>query len=75
MQRLHSVQVDSAAIVSKPLDFAVSDFDSGVYVFLGNGNGSFQAPALIQTGNSPSALLVHDFNGDGKLDLAVAGSH
>jgi uncharacterized protein (DUF2141 family) len=54
------------------LDFAVCDFNSGVYLFLGNGDGSFQAPALISAGTSPVALAVADLNGDGKLDLAVA---
>lgn len=55
------------------LDFAVTDFNAGVYVFLGNGDGTFRAPTLVNTGNNPSAIVAHDLNGDGKLDLAIAG--
>ncbi|HXU84156.1 MAG TPA: FG-GAP-like repeat-containing protein [Polyangia bacterium] len=32
----------------------------------------FLAPALVGTGASPSAVVVHDFNGDGRPDLAVS---
>jgi len=57
------------------LDFAVTDFNSGVYLFVGNGDGSFQVPALISAGLNPVAIVVSDFNKDGKLDLAVADLH
>jgi hypothetical protein len=40
-------------------------------VLLGNGNGTFQAPTTIATGNLPSSIAVADFNGDGIPDLAV----
>jgi hypothetical protein len=40
-------------------------------VLLGNGNGTFQAPATIATGNLPSSIAVADFNNDGISDLAV----
>jgi len=39
---------------------------------LGNGNGTFQAPTTYPAGNDPTPIAVADFNGDGKLDLAVA---
>ncbi len=57
------------------LDFAVSDFSSGVYLFLGNGDGSFRAPVLISAGTNPVAIAAADLDGDGKLDLAVADMH
>ena len=42
----------------------------GVYILAGNGDGTFQAPALsIPNVNGPMAAA--DFNGDGKLDLVV----
>ena len=41
-------------------------------VFLGNGDGTFQATHDVRLPDSPSGLVDRDFNGDGKLDLAVA---
>lgn len=43
-----------------------------VSVLLGNGNGTFQAPLSFAGGYSPLSVAVADFNGDGKLDVAVA---
>jgi len=43
-------------------------------VLLGNGNGTFQAPASIDIGSLPQSVAVGDFNADGKLDLATANS-
>ncbi len=50
---------------------------SAVSIFLGHGDGSFAAPVQYPTGPmllSPPYhnVLVGDFNGDGKLDLAAA---
>jgi hypothetical protein len=39
--------------------------------FLGNGDGTFQAPADVASGGSAYALTARDLNGDGKQDLAV----
>ncbi len=48
--------------------------DSGVALSLGNGDGTFtQAPSSpVSLGQDLSAIMAGDFNGDGKLDLAVA---
>ena len=43
-----------------------------VTVALGNRDGSFRAPSTYATGSSPYGVAVADFNGDGKIDLAVA---
>lgn len=56
---------------------AVIDGTNAVSIFLGHGDGSFAAPVqypTIPTGPSPPShsVLAGDFNGDGKLDLAVA---
>jgi hypothetical protein len=46
--------------------------DAGtVSILLGNGDGSFQPHLDYATGKDPSALAADDFNGDGKLDLAM----
>jgi hypothetical protein len=44
-----------------------------VTVLLGNGEGTFQAPSASAVGLDPAVWIVAaDFNGDGKLDLAVS---
>lgn len=49
---------------------------SAVSVSLGNGDGTFTqaSGSPIAVGQSLSAVLTSDFNGDGKLDLAVTDS-
>lgn len=42
-----------------------------VTVVLGSGDGSFRAPVSYTTGPSPYGVVVGDFNGDRKPDLAV----
>ncbi len=47
---------------------------SSVSLSLGNGDGTFQSPLDTIAGTiNPSAASIGDFNGDGKLDVAVAG--
>ena len=48
--------------------------ENRVYILLGNGDGTFQAPRVNSVGNAPTALVADDFNGDGKLDLAFVNS-
>jgi len=50
-----------------------------VQILLGNGDGTFQPvnpnhPALSPVAVIPSSLSTGDFNGDGKVDLAVPGN-
>jgi hypothetical protein len=57
------------------LDIAVvNQSDNTVSVLLGNGDGTFQAPKItpaLATDGFLGAMAAGDFNGDGKLDLAV----
>ena len=41
-------------------------------VLLGNGDGIFQSPVTYTAGGQSIGIVAADFNGDGKLDLAVA---
>jgi hypothetical protein len=53
------------------LDFAAAVAgDSAVYIFLGNGDGTFQPGATYSISGAFSPVVA-DFNGDGKLDLVV----
>jgi hypothetical protein len=44
---------------------------STVSIFLGNGDGTFQPQATYSVGTLPASIVTADFNGDGKLDLAI----
>src|SRR5690348_2113939 len=53
-------------------DLAVANWGSNtVSIFMGNGDGTFQAAQNIPVTNLPFSVSVGDFNGDGKPDLAV----
>lgn len=45
---------------------------NNVSLRIGNGDGTFGAPAYFATGTEPYAVAIGDFNGDGDKDLAVA---
>ena len=60
------------------LDLVVTNFGTfptdrgGVSLLLGNGDGSFQAPANFAAGDFPVGIASGDFNGDGNPDVVVA---
>jgi hypothetical protein len=59
------------------LDLAVTNFSDDVKgntvsVLLGDGTGKFAPFSSPVTGINPYTMVLGDFNGDGKLDLAVA---
>ena len=57
------------------VDLATANSDNTVSILLGAGNGTFQAhidyPAGATSGRFPTGVIAADFNGDGRLDLAV----
>jgi hypothetical protein len=59
------------------LDLAVANIVTNqgfgnVSVFLGKGDGTFQPATDFVIGSNPNTVALGDFNGDGKLDIAVA---
>ena len=44
---------------------------TGASVFLGNGDGTFQAEAYYDAGNTPQSVATADLDRDGKPDLAI----
>lgn len=48
-----------------------TSFGWQLHLLIGNGNGTFAAPALYATDFGPNSLALADFSGDGKLDLLV----
>jgi hypothetical protein len=59
-------------------DLAVANLGDGsttagsIGILLGNGDGTFQPQVTYAAGFNPGFVVVADFNGDGKADLAVA---
>ena len=59
------------------LDIVFTQFASNsVQILYGDGSGSNFAdrPGTIATGIAPQGVLAHDFNGDGRRDIAVANT-
>jgi hypothetical protein len=56
------------------LDLAIVGSDGSVDIFAQDGVGDFFPGTSTTAGTSPAAIVVGDFNGDGKADLAIANS-
>jgi hypothetical protein len=56
------------------LDLAVTQggpMSSSVAVFVGNGDGTFNAPSSYKTGHRPLGVSILDLNGDHHMDMMV----
>jgi hypothetical protein len=60
-----AVSVDSFSVFNSPPSFSIT-------VLVGDGHGGFGAPATYPTGDGPVSGALADFNGDGRLDVAVS---
>src|SRR5439155_441337 len=49
-------------------------YNNTVSVLLGNGDGTFRTRMDLDPGSGPSSVVIGDFDGDGRQDLAVANS-
>ena len=56
-------------VVANGGDFGA--LNGSLSVLFGGGNGTFQAGPTLLTGTSPDSVVVADFDGDGKLDIAA----
>ena len=55
------------------VDLAVAaNYGTGVEIFLGNGDGTFQPPVSYSFSGIATSLAAGDFNGDGKIDLVIS---
>ncbi len=53
---------------------AIDTTDGLVYLFAGNGNGTFQGVASLNVGGTPADIASADFNWDGAPDLVIVDS-
>ena len=61
-------------VVTADIDLQEEGQPGHVSVLINNGNRTFAAPVRYPVGESPRAVELGDFNGDGYLDIAVTGS-
>jgi FG-GAP-like repeat/Abnormal spindle-like microcephaly-assoc'd, ASPM-SPD-2-Hydin/FG-GAP repeat len=71
------VAIATGALTSPPsdnIDIVLANGNGSISALLGNGDGTFQSEELssLPSGSVPTAIVLGDFNGDNKLDAAVA---
>jgi hypothetical protein len=69
---LSSVQVAGLTSDNAPEIIGLDNSSGDVAVLRNLGNGTYAAPTYYAVSGQPNSLAVGDFNGDGKLDIAVA---
>jgi len=68
----HDGKLDLAVANGSTFGFGGTQGD--ISILLGNGDGTFQPAVHYAAGYHPNAIITGDFNGDGKLDLALTDS-
>jgi type II secretory pathway component GspD/PulD (secretin) len=65
----------AAVLVGSTMDIATADASSdNIDVLIGNGDGTFNTPISLPTGNTPVALADADLTGSGSIDLVSANN-
>ena len=52
-------------------NYGFNEADLGIYILFGKGNGTFATPRKYAPGIRAQPLVIYDFNGDGKSDIAT----
>src|SRR5205814_670697 len=55
-----------------PNSLLANESRNSVAALRGNGDGTFQPPRITPFIGDPESIVIRDFNGDGKMDLAFA---
>ncbi|MBL7775513.1 MAG: choice-of-anchor D domain-containing protein, partial [Saprospiraceae bacterium] len=75
----------SISVGAGPRSVAIGDFNedgvqdlavsgAGVFIRLGNGDGTFSGSLNVTVGSSPYSIAIGDFNGDGHQDFATSSN-
>ena len=69
------VGIVAATFTGTTADLAIADESSdNADILIGNGDGTFNTPISLPTGNAPVALAAADLNGSGSIDLVSANN-
>jgi hypothetical protein len=72
---VHDLGNGKQDLVATSGNIATTSTGNSVFVYLGNGDGSFKPATKLSGGTFPGPVGVGDMNNDGKLDLVVAATN
>ncbi len=72
---VHDLGNGKQDLIATSGNIATTSTGNRVFVYVGNGDGTFRTPATFNGGAFPGPVGVADMNNDGKLDLVVAATN